>query len=638
MKSFKYVCVYVFNMASKKGKDKNAFFDREWVQKFIEKRDGNDSNAFIIPTVDSVRWKEIGALIRKREFEKLHSVYVWNMLEGMITKYKPVIDGEGNIHDIEVREMYPNVKSIPNPDGAGYTQVLSLDEVPQANTVPISPLPPDEIWKFVPALLRKEKTTVIIHATGMTQPTKEIYDRYLNYLTDVVAKDDYIFANKSTLVAIIPSAEYISNNARKLSVVIEPPLSTPEEREMHIKRQIENLRKVWLQTAKTEKEKAAIERKHKKLLSQINEEVINAGAGLTLDEVVGAFLQSVRKYGEIKAEVFKEYKIDFLKKMGIDYIEPEYGFEAVGGYEDLKEYVRDMVHIIKNPEEAKEYGDSVPRGLLLYGLPGTGKTWFAHALAKELNLPVVKLSPADFLRGIVGETESRIKQLTQIIDSISPAVVFIDEIDQLGMERGGGSAHLDAGVSRRMTNMLLEWLGDKNRKAFVVGATNNLKDMDDAFIRTGRIDNIVFVPTPDLEARKEILGIHMLKINPINTKKVKFDSDMLWNVVKNTEYWRGSDLEALCKRVKRIARREGAKEITAKHFERAMKTMGINEAEIKDKQVRLLADLRKKADGGNVDLEYVDKIEKKLGMQQKEFKENTRARVEVLSDDLSLGL
>lgn len=626
--------------SKKSKKEKKAFFDRPWVRKFIDKRDGNDSNAYIFSTMDSVRWKEISVLAKNRAFSELRPVYVWDMLENRFSRYKPKINEEGKITGVKVEALYPAVEAKTDPETGETIPVLTLKVLPDPTDVPASVPPPEVAWKYIPALLRKEKTTMIVHATGLTQPAKEIYDRFLNYVIDAVAKDDMVFANKSTLITIVPSPEYITDSARKLSVVIEPPLSTPDEREMHIIREIENLKKVWLSTAETEKEKAVVERKYKKLLSQVSEEVINAGAGLTLDEVVGALLQSVRKYGEIRAEAFKEYKIDFLKKMGIDYIEPEYGFEAVGGYKDLKEYVRDMVHIIKNPEEAKEFGDSVPRGLLLYGLPGTGKTWFAHALAKELNLPVVKLSPADFLRGIVGETESRIRQLTQIIDSISPAVVFIDEIDQLGLSRGN-VANLDSGVSRRMTNMLLEWLGDKNRKAFVVGATNNLADMDDAFIRTGRIDNIVFVPTPDLEARKEILEIHMLKINPINTKKVKFNPDILWHVAKNTEFWRGSDLEALCKRVKRIARREGAKEITLKHFERAMETMGINEGEIKKKQERLLSDLRKKADGGNVDLEYVDKIEKQLGIKRKmEINEKARANVKVssLEDELGLGL
>ena len=626
-------------MASKKKDNKNLFFDREWVQKFIEKRSGNDSNAYVFSTIDSVRWKEIGALAKNREFSELRPVYVWDMLENRFTIYSPKVNEEGKVYGVEVKALYPSVEAKTNPDTGEQVMVLTLKELPDPTDVPANAPPPEVAWKFVTALLRKNRATLILRATGLSPPSQEYYSRFLNYIIDAVAKDDMIFATKSTLIVIVPSSEYISESARKLSVVIEPPLSAAEEREMHIMRELEKLKKVWLSTAKTEKEKLAIERKYKKLVSQVNEEVINAGAGLTLDEVVGALLQSITKYKEIRAEAFKEYKIDFLRKMGIEYIEPEYGFEAVGGYDDLKEYVKDMVHIIKNPEEAKEYGDSVPRGLLLYGLPGTGKTWFAHALAKELNLPVVKLSPADFLRGIVGETESRIKQITQIIDSISPAVVFIDEIDQLGMERGGDTAHLDAGVSRRMTNMLLEWLGDKNRKAFIVGATNNLKDMDDAFIRTGRIDNIVFVPTPDLEARKEILEIHMLKINPINTEKIKFNPDILWNVAKNTEYWRGSDLEALCKKVKRIARKEGAKEITMEHFKKAMEGMGINETELKKKQEKLLLDLRKKADGGNVDLEYVERVERQLGIKREmKVDDKARSNVKVMSFDDGLGI
>jgi len=261
---------------------------------------------------------------------------------------------------------------------------------------------------------------------------------------------------------------------------------------------------------------------------------------LNLHDIQTAFIESLLMHQNISIPVFTDYKIGILKNYGMFYVEPTRGFESVGGYEYLKNYIRNrIINVIKNPEKAEALGLKIPKGLLLYGPPGCGKTFLAKALAKELNLPMITLSPADLLRGIVGETEERTRQLGQLIESLAPIVVFIDEFDQLAIARGATFMG-DSGVSRRMQSTLLEWLGDEKRKAFIVGATNFVTELDPAFIRPGRIDEIVLMLYPDCQAREEILKVQTSIIKKVPTGNVDFNE-----LAKKTFLFSGAELEKL---------------------------------------------------------------------------------------------
>jgi len=233
--------------------------------------------------------------------------------------------------------------------------------------------------------------------------------------------------------------------------------------------------------------------------------------------------------------------------------------------------MNNIVKVIQYPEKARALGLSIPRGIILAGLPGTGKTVFAKALAKELGIPMVQLDPSDFLRGIVGETERRVKQITSIIESLSPIVVFIDEIDQLFMSREK-MAITDSGVSMRLINSLLSYLGSQERQAFIIGTTNFITNLDSAFLRPGRVDEVLIVPLPDSEARKEIIQVHTSVI-----RKIPLASDVnIQEIVKNTEYWTGAEIEKLILTSARLAFREDASSVSMRHFERAFQEFEVN--------------------------------------------------------------
>jgi transitional endoplasmic reticulum ATPase len=305
-----------------------------------------------------------------------------------------------------------------------------------------------------------------------------------------------------------------------------------------------------------------------------------------LHDVETAAVESFSRYTDFRVEVFTEYKIKILREMGLEYVRPERGFESVGGYDYLKRYVTNrIIKILRSPDLAEKYGLSVPRGILLYGPPGTGKTWFAKALAKEIGLPMVIVDPSTFLRGIVGETEARVKQVTAVIESLAPVVVFIDEFDQLTLSRQAVMS-TDSGVTRRMANMLLSWLGDESRKSFMVGATNFISDIDPAFLRPGRLDEIIPVLYPDFGARLEILRVHTSIV-----KRIPLGDVDLAEIARLTHMWTGAELEKLVLEASGLAMESDSQHVGQEHFYQALKNIQVNVGEREERLKKMVQEL-----------------------------------------------
>jgi SpoVK/Ycf46/Vps4 family AAA+-type ATPase len=302
-----------------------------------------------------------------------------------------------------------------------------------------------------------------------------------------------------------------------------------------------------------------------------------------------------------------------LREMGLEYVNPSRGFESVGGYDYLKRYVSNrIIRVLRNPDIAEKYGLSIPRGILLYGPPGTGKTWFAKALAKEIGLPMIIINASTFLRGIVGETEMRVKQITNLIEGLSPIIVFVDEFDQLALSRQA-TLITDSGVSRRMANMLLSWLGDENRKSFIIGATNFLSDIDPAFIRPGRLDEVIPIFFPDQEARLQILKVHTSIV-----RKVPLGDVDLNDIAKSTEMWTGAELEKLVIEASSLAMESDSQYVGQEHFYQALKTVEVNVSERESKLNSMVQELLK--------LENVNRNLLNLALQFRAKKEGERIR------------
>jgi ATP-dependent 26S proteasome regulatory subunit len=400
--------------------------------------------------------------------------------------------------------------------------------------------------------------------TSSTTPTIAIIhyvftQQHADFIADALmflAQNEKLYANNSTVIVITSDASLFSQTVRKFSIVRDDLLPTEKEIREFIVRLISLL--------------------SQKIKINVDIDVIVQYAkGLTLHEIESIILKSVRLTGTIDIKFFTEYKAELLKKYGLTYIEPEYGFEAVGGYEYAKEYIRSyIIKVLKNPEKARKMGLQLIKGILFFGPPGVGKTLFAMSLAKELGLPMVILNPSDFLRGIVGETEQRVKMIIDLLESLAPIIVFIDEVDQIALSREKAMI-TDSGVSRRMLNMLLEWLGRLSRKTIIVASTNYISDLDPAFIRPGRIDDIIVILPPDFEARKKILQVHISVI-----RKIPLGADVnIDELAKRTFLWTGAELEKLVLTAARVAFSRDSEVVEMKDFEEAFNSIEINISE-----------------------------------------------------------
>jgi len=215
-------------------------------------------------------------------------------------------------------------------------------------------------------------------------------------------------------------------------------------------------------------------------------------------------------------------------------------FNDVAGIEEAKEEVAEIIEFLKHPKKFQKIGGRIPRGILLVGPPGCGKTLLAKAIAGQANVPFFSISGSDFVEMFVGVGASRVRDLFQSAKENSPCIIFLDEIDAIGKKRGPG--FVSGGHDEReqtLNAILVEMDGfETNDQVIVMAATNRGDILDKALTRPGRFDRQVFVPLPDVKGRTQILNIH--------AKKVKMGPDVdLERIARGTPMFSGADLEAI---------------------------------------------------------------------------------------------
>ena len=239
-------------------------------------------------------------------------------------------------------------------------------------------------------------------------------------------------------------------------------------------------------------------------------------------------------------------------------------FDDVAGVDEEKEELQEIVEFLRNPKKFTDMGARIPKGVLLVGQPGTGKTLLAKAVAGEAGVPFFIISGSDFVEMFVGVGASRVRDLFEEAKKKAPCIVFIDEIDAVGRQRGAGLGGGHDEREQTLNQLLVEMDGfAANEGVIVLAATNRPDVLDKALLRPGRFDRQIVVGLPDVRAREQILEVHARK------KKLADDID-LKIVAKNTAGFSGADLENVLNEAALLAARRNLKEIHEKEIEDAM--------------------------------------------------------------------
>ncbi|WP_218079649.1 AAA family ATPase [Anthocerotibacter panamensis] len=254
------------------------------------------------------------------------------------------------------------------------------------------------------------------------------------------------------------------------------------------------------------------------------EELVKACQGLTLNRVRQVLAKALAKHGTLEPQdldlILEEKRQKIRQTQILDFYPTSAEMSDIGGLDNLKDWLMRRGGAFS--EQARRYGLPAPRGLLLVGVQGTGKSLSAKAIAHHWHLPLLRLDVGRLFAGLVGESESRTRQMIQLAEALSPCVLWLDEMDKAfgATDRAG-----DAGTASRVFATFLTWMGEKTAPVFMVATANDIDRLPPELLRKGRFDEVFFVGLPSQQERREIFQVHLNKLRPQQLRA--FDLDRL---------------------------------------------------------------------------------------------------------------
>jgi hypothetical protein len=273
------------------------------------------------------------------------------------------------------------------------------------------------------------------------------------------------------------------------------------------------------------------------LSDQLSDELVRAAQGLSLERIRRVLSRCIASHGKIEAEdvelILEEKRQSIRQTQILDYYPATEQITDIGGLDNLKDWLLRRGGAFT--DRARAYGLPHPRGLLLVGIQGTGKSLTAKAISHHWHLPLLRLDVGRLFGGLVGESESRTRQMINLAEALSPCVLWIDEIDKAfsGLDGRG-----DGGTTSRVFGTFINWLADKKSSVFVVATANNIQALPPEMLRKGRFDEIFFVGLPSQEEREAIFTVHLSRLRPHNLKN--FD---LKRLAYETPDFSGAEIE-----------------------------------------------------------------------------------------------
>jgi len=258
------------------------------------------------------------------------------------------------------------------------------------------------------------------------------------------------------------------------------------------------------------------------LESRALDDLVRSCQGLSIERIRRVLARAIATHGELKADdielILEEKRQTIRQTQILDFYPATETIADIGGLDNLKDWLLRRGGAFS--ERARQYGLPHPRGMLLVGIQGTGKSLTAKAIAHHWHLPLLRLDVGRLFAGLVGESESRTRQMIQLAEALAPCVLWIDEIDKAfaGVDGKG-----DAGTTSRVFGTFITWLAEKTSPVFVVATANNVQSLPPEMLRKGRFDEIFFVGLPSQEERRAIFSLHLARLRPHNLKSYDFD-------------------------------------------------------------------------------------------------------------------
>ncbi|UZQ56326.1 AAA family ATPase [Trichothermofontia sichuanensis B231] len=252
------------------------------------------------------------------------------------------------------------------------------------------------------------------------------------------------------------------------------------------------------------------------------DELVRSCQGLSIERIRRVLARAIATHQELRPEdidlVLEEKRQTIRQTQILDFYPAHEAMTDIGGLDNLKDWLLRRGGAFS--ERARQYGLPHPRGLLLVGIQGTGKSLTAKAIAHHWHLPLLRLDVGRLFGGLVGESESRTRQMIQLAEALAPCVLWIDEIDKAfaGLDGRG-----DAGTANRVFGTFITWLAEKTSPVFVVATANNVRALPPEMLRKGRFDEIFFVGLPNQEERRAIFGVHLSRLRPHTLKQYDLD-------------------------------------------------------------------------------------------------------------------
>lgn len=359
----------------------------------------------------------------------------------------------------------------------------------------------------------------------------------------LVIKDIHNFFDNSKIVSILKEISYNTLLGLETTIImVSPVISIPVELEKYItvleieypdNEEIKNIIETFM-----------IDYSLPELSKELIYEMIISFKGLSEYEIQNILALAYSNDGiftKSDLKLIQSQKQQLIKKSGIlEMIELKEDLDDIGGLENLKKWFKKKSVIFNNIDKAMEFGVDMPKGVLVAGVPGCGKSLNAKAAAKLFNVPLLRLDMGRLLGKYVGESENNMRKAIHLAEAISPCVLWIDEIEKAFA--GIGESGSGAEVTTRLFGNFLTWMQEKKSSAFVVATANNILNLPPELMRKGRFDEIFYVGLPNNEERKKIFEIHINKRRKIDLKKIDINK-----LVEETDGYSGADIEGVVK-------------------------------------------------------------------------------------------